>query len=201
MVCAVSSRSPASMAPAAIVRSTSSPWPLTVALTRPPPAVPWTSASASSCCAETSWLCIAAAAWRSCCISSWPPGSTRPSDVPRRHRPLCALFVSCRARYPEPTASTPARHYGAAVGGRQRRVGRDVGFAALLWAVRTGEMPDGTFRRHAGHLTVVVACLGHDAEGDGHRGTPVAGDRRGPVGVSLAPGGGGPARDRQDAGV
>ena len=84
--------SPASMAAASIDRSTSSPWPLTVAVTRPPPAVPSTSASASSCCAFISWLCIAAAAARSCCISSWPPGSTRPPDG------------SGCARHPEPTA-------------------------------------------------------------------------------------------------
>src|SRR5215472_6875951 len=55
----------------------SSPWPLTVALTRPPPAVPVTSASASACWAFMSCSCICCAAANSCCISIW--GSTSPS--------------------------------------------------------------------------------------------------------------------------
>src|SRR4051812_32763962 len=60
-----------------MVRSISSPWPLTVALTRPPPDVPVTSASASACWALMSCSCICCAAANSCCISIW--GSTSPS--------------------------------------------------------------------------------------------------------------------------
>src|ERR1043165_5000207 len=60
-----------------MLRSISSPWPFTVALTRPPPAVPVTSASASACWAFISCSCICCAAANSCCISIW--GSTSPS--------------------------------------------------------------------------------------------------------------------------
>src|SRR5258708_13158814 len=56
-------------------RSTTSPCLLIVTLTSPPPALPSISVSASSCCALISWLCTCAAAAKSCCISSCPPGS------------------------------------------------------------------------------------------------------------------------------
>src|SRR5450755_426952 len=69
-VCAVSAGSDGSMASGAMTRSRSSPWPLTTALTRPPPAVPSTAASASSCWAFMSWLCTSAAAASSCSMSS-----------------------------------------------------------------------------------------------------------------------------------
>src|SRR5262249_42537503 len=69
---AVSAGSAGSIAAALIVRSTSSPWPLTVAVTSPPPAVPSTSVSASSCWALMSWCCICCAAASSCCMSIWP---------------------------------------------------------------------------------------------------------------------------------
>src|SRR5215470_3115571 len=69
---AVSAGSVTSIAAALIVRSTSSPWPLTVAVTSPPPAVPSTSVSASSCWALMSWCCICCAAASSCCMSIWP---------------------------------------------------------------------------------------------------------------------------------
>ena len=87
MVRAVSSASSVSTAAGWMLRSSSSPWPLTVALTRPPPAVPVTSESASACWAFMSCSCICCAAANSCCISIW--GSTSPS-------------------YAEPT-TTPAR--------------------------------------------------------------------------------------------
>src|ERR1700749_976823 len=77
IVRAVSSASSVSTAAGAMLRSSSSPWPLTVALTRPPPAVPVTSASASACWAFMSCSCICCAAANSCCISIW--GSTSPS--------------------------------------------------------------------------------------------------------------------------
>src|SRR5690348_3607102 len=68
-----------------MLRSSSSPWPLTVALTRPPPAVPVTSASASACWAFMSCSCICCAAANSCCISIW--GSTSPSYAEPMTRP------------------------------------------------------------------------------------------------------------------
>ena len=74
-----------------MLRSMSSPWPLTVALTRPPPAVPVTSASASACWAFMSCSCICCAAANSCCISIW--GSTsasyaEPTTTPDQPSPV-----------------------------------------------------------------------------------------------------------------
>src|SRR5262249_25177998 len=79
------------MAAGLMIRSTSSPWPFTRALTSPPPEVPSTSASASSCCALMRWSCICCAAASSCCRSIPPSGSTVPHLIgPWRcavHRP------------------------------------------------------------------------------------------------------------------
>src|SRR6202020_962533 len=98
MVWAVSSKSSASIAAGAMVRSTSSPWPLRRAVTRPPPAVPDTSVSASSCWALISCSCICWAAASSCCISSWPSGFTWP--------PLGVVSVNWRAYGLRRTLST-----------------------------------------------------------------------------------------------
>src|ERR1700761_5826375 len=98
MVWADSSRSLVSMAAGAMVRSTSSPWPLTRAVTRPPPAVPATSASASSCWAFISCSCICCAAASSCCMSSWPSGFTSP--------PVGVVSVNWRAYDLSRTLST-----------------------------------------------------------------------------------------------
>src|SRR5579859_7242375 len=84
-----------------MLRSSSSPWPLTVALTSPPPAVPVTSASASACWAFISCSCICCAAANSCCISIW--GSTSPSYA-EPTTPL-ARFSRSAARGPCPSAA------------------------------------------------------------------------------------------------
>src|SRR5580704_14468550 len=91
MVCAVSSGSAGSITLASMLRSMSSPWPLTVARTRPPLAVPVTSASASACWASMSCCCICCAAANSCCISIW--GSTsasyaEPTTTPNQPSPV-----------------------------------------------------------------------------------------------------------------
>src|SRR2546421_8312646 len=97
MVRAVSSGSSVPPAPAAMLRSISSPWPLTVALTSPPPAVPVTSASASACWAFISCSCICCAAANSCCISIW--GSTSASYA-EPTTPLARISRSPRGTCP-----------------------------------------------------------------------------------------------------
>src|SRR4051794_19421455 len=66
--CSVS-RSSGSTAAGAMVTAVTSPLPVMVTDTRPPPAVPVTSVRASCSCAATSCCCICCACWSSCAMS------------------------------------------------------------------------------------------------------------------------------------
>src|SRR5918999_1729637 len=76
MVSADSAGSVTSMALGSMTMPVISPWPLAVAVTRPPPAVPVTVVSASSCCALSSCSCTRWACSSICWKFSGPPGST-----------------------------------------------------------------------------------------------------------------------------
>ena len=134
-----------------------------------------------------SWLCIAAAAARSCCISSWPPGSTRPSNV-LAARVFAAALVRLRsARCPavalisEPTASAPAGH--AAGCRRPRRVSRQRAAGAGVWpATDRRQLLDDT----AAEFPLDQVGPGEHSGAAGRPGRLVVG-RSSAVGVGLAP--------------
>jgi hypothetical protein len=73
------STSSGSTARGSIFTETTSPEPVTTAVTSPPPAVPVTSVSASLLCASMSCCCIFCACFISCCMLGCPPG---PAMVP-----------------------------------------------------------------------------------------------------------------------
>src|SRR5690625_1771128 len=65
-----------------ICTPSTSPLPLEVTLTRPPPASPCTSVTASSCCAASSFCCICCAWANSADMSGGPPGPPGPPGSP-----------------------------------------------------------------------------------------------------------------------
>src|SRR5208282_4555061 len=200
MVCADSSGSSGSIAPAEIVTSTSSPCPLTTTFTSPPPALPSTSASASSCCAVRSWLCICCAAASSCCISNWPLGSTFCPIAHSLSVPVVSEPTACRRHRGTPRGAGSSRTFpernGPACPGPSgvTEFLDDVAAQGALDQVDPGERGDGR---------VVVGFLGGRGRGAVRPAGPAGIPARSPLArpragrgtrAGTGPGGSAPAR-------